>query len=190
MNASKQAAWLFLTLIALACSGWYFASEPPVIKLDTKTLSKTTDATVSHLTVRQYNAEGQLANSIQTPLMQHIPLNNTHVFQSPHIIIAQQDQPAWEINAQQATSLRGGEEITFIKDVVIHQAKNERTQESTLKTEEITYFPKDKFASTQKDVTFEQPGNIVHATGMKAYLAQKRVQLLGRARGTYEPNHG
>ncbi len=190
MNASKQAAWFFLALIGLACSGWYFASETPVIRLDTKTLSTTTDAIISHLTVRQYNTDGQLTNYIKTPLMHHIPLNNTHWFKEPHIIIAQQDQPAWEIHSKQATSFRGGEEITFKKDVLIHQGKDDRTQESTLKTEEITYFPKRKFASTTAKVTFEQPGNIVHSTGMNAYFAEKRVQLLGQAQGTYEPKHG
>lgn len=190
MNAAKQALWAFITLFCLACSSWYFASSKPMIKLDQKTLSTTTDMTINHLVVHQFDSQGQLANSLITPLMHHIALNDTHVLKKPYIMIAQENQPAWEIHAEQATSLHGGQEITFNKNVIIHQAQDEQTLESTLKTESMTYFPKDKLASTILEVTYERPGNIVQSTGMKAYFAEKRVLLLSNARGTYVPKPG
>lgn len=190
MIAAKQALWVFITLICLACSSWYFASSKPMIKLDKHTLSTTTDMTIHHLVVHQFNAKGQLANALKTPLMHHIALNDTHVLKTPHIIIAQENQPAWEIRADQATSQHGGQEITFNKHVIIHQGSDDRTQESTLKTESITYFPKDKLATTLFEVTYERPGNTVQSTGIKAYFAEKRVLLLSNARGTYVPNPG
>jgi lipopolysaccharide export system protein LptC len=190
LNAAKQAAWLFVALISLACSGWYYASSAPVRHLDDQTLSKTADMVINNLKVQQFDANGRLVNYLQTPLMHHVPLNNTHWLKNPHVIIAQSDQPTWEIQSQQATSLNGGESITFNKQVVIHQQKDEHTQESTLKTEAMTYFPKDKLAITTLDVTYEQPGTIVQSTGMKAYLAEKRVLLMGQTRSTYAPNRG
>lgn len=190
MNAAKQAAWLFIALICMACSSWYFASSSVVIKLDAHTLSTTTDMIVNHLTVHQFDTEGRLANYIQTPLMHHIAENNTHWLKTPHIIVSQQNQPAWEIHAQQATALYGGQQITFNQNVVIHQGKDKNTQESTLTTETITYFPKDKLAKTPLDITYERAGNIVQAKGMEAYLSEKRVKLLSQARGTYAPSTG
>ena len=190
MNAAKQAIWLFVALISLACSGWYFASVKVVRKLDEHTLSTTADMVINNLTVQQFDTNGHLVNYLKTPIMRHISLNNTHWLKSPQIIITQQNQPDWEINAEQATALNGGEQITFNKDVVIHQGKDEHTQESTFKTEAMTYFPKDKIASTLLDVTYEQPGNIVKSTGMKAYLAEKHVVLLSQARGVFNPSTG
>ena len=190
MNAARQAIWLFITLIGLAGSGWYFASVKPMHKLDEHTLSTTADMMIRNLTVHQFDTNGRLANYLKTPLMHHISANNTHWLKTPHIVIAQENQPAWEIHAEQATALNGGQQITFNKNVVVHQEKDKHTQESTLKTEAITYFPKDKLASTLLDVTYERPGNTVQSTGMKAYLAEKRVLLLSKARGTYEPNNG
>lgn len=190
MNAAKQAAWLFFALINLAFSCWYFASSKPVQRLDEQTLNTTANMIVNHLTVRQFDADGLLVNYLRTPLMQHIPLNNTHWLKTPHIIVAQIDQPTWEIHAQEATALHGSQQITFNKQVVVHQKKDEHTEESTLKTESLTYFPKDKLATTLLDVTYERPGSIVQSTGMKAYLAEKRVKLLSQARGTYEPKRG
>ncbi|WP_028388477.1 LPS export ABC transporter periplasmic protein LptC [Legionella fairfieldensis] len=188
MNAVKQAIWFFCALVALSCSALYFASSVPGTKLDDKTLSMSADTIVTNLTVRRFDLAGKVVNYLQSPEMQHIPHNNTHFFKSPQIAVSQGDQPAWEISAAQAQALNGGEEIIFIHDVIIHQSRSNHTQESTLKTEKLSYFPKDKLASTQSAVQLEQPGTIVHSQGMKAYLADKRVQLT-QARATYKPDN-
>ena len=190
MNAGKQAGWLFVVLISLACMGWYFASSTPVVKLDDQTLATTTDTVITNLSVHQYDVDGKLINFLQTPLISHVPLNNTHWLKEPHIIVNQKDAPAWDIRSHEATSVQGFGQITFSNDVVIQQKNDDQTVGSTIKTEEITYFPKDKLATTEAEVTYEQPGNIVHSKGMKAYLAEKRVQLLSSARGSYVPKQG
>lgn len=190
MNLTKQAAWLFITLILLACSGWYFAHLNKVHPLDDDTLSSTIDTTVSGLTVQQFNKEGALINLLSTPLMQHIPKEDIHLLTTPHIIITQEDQPAWEINSLHAKSFEGGKKIIFINKVIVHQKADSKTPESTLKTEEVTYYPKEKKATTNLLVTFEQPGNMMQSQGMNAYLDEKRVELLHRARGRYVPTNG
>ncbi|KTC65727.1 Uncharacterized protein YrbK clustered with lipopolysaccharide transporters (plasmid) [Legionella adelaidensis] len=191
MNAgSKQAVWIFIALIALACSGWYFASSPIQITLDNQTLANTIDSTATHLTVKQFNAEGKLASLLQTPQMDHIPNENTHLLAAPFIKINQINKPAWEVQSKQAISKEGGQLITFEKDVIIHQKSAEQTAESTLKTELLFYQPKTKLAWTHAKVFFEQMGNIVESKGMKAYLEEKHIQLLSEARATYVPKQG
>jgi len=189
MNAAKQAVWLFFILITLAGSGWYFSGSSDKNRLDEKTLATTADTIVKGLTVRQYDTEGKLANLLESPEMHHIPDNNTNLLYSPHIVIAQVNQPAWDIQSQKARSIQGGEQITFLGKVIIHQDKGERVQESTMRTDSLDYFPHKKFAATSLAVIFEQPGSIVQAIGMNAYLDEKRVELLGKARATYVPSH-
>lgn len=190
MNAARQAAWLFITLLALAISGWYFASSSVIFKMDVQALSTTPDTEISQLTVQQFDVNGQMSHYLQTPLLRHIALNNTHQLTTPHIIIAQPNQPNWEIHAQNATALHGGEQITFNENVIIHQKQDAHRQASTFTTEELVYFPKDKLATSTKEITFAQAQNVVRSTGMKAYLADNHIQLLSNARGTYAPNHG
>ena len=190
MNAIKQAMWLFLALALLTCSSWYLTNSKRHISLDNDVLSTTIDTTITQLTVSQFNNEGILINLLTTPLMEHIPKDDIHLLKTPHIIINQEDQPAWEINSLRAKSYDGGKRIKFIEQVVVHQNPGDKTQESTLKTEEVTYYPKEKKATTDLFVTFEQPGNIIQSTGMNAYLDEKRVELLHQARGSYEPAKG
>jgi lipopolysaccharide export system protein LptC len=190
MNAMRQALWLLLVLLLLAGSGWYFASKPPVIKFDKKNLSTSVDAVVKNVTVRQFNIKGELSHYLQTPLIHHIPLNNTHELTTPHIMVTHEDQKPWVIDAKKAVALYGGKQITLINDVLIHQINHETAEETTVKTQELTYFPNEKRATTTKGITFSQPGAVVKSIGMNAYLAENRVQLLSHASGVYASNHG
>lgn len=187
MNAGKQAIWIFLVLIMLASTSWYFASSKPITKLDQKILSTLPDAIINELTVRQYNKDGVLVHFIQATHLKHIPLNNTNELKTPHIIIAQVNKPAWDIQSQQAKTLNGNEEVIFTKNVIIHQPSDSHTTESTIKTEQLHYFPKNKLASTDQKVMLEQPGNVIESKGMIANLADKHLQLLGQAKGIYVP---
>lgn len=189
MNIFKQTIGLLFSLLLLLCSGWYYSHMKPMVRLDDDTLSTTIDTTISQLTVKQFNETGELINLLTTPLMEHVPKDNIHLLQTPHIVIKQDNQPAWEISSRTAKSFDGGERVTFISKVIVHQKAEHSNQDSTLKTEEVTYYPKEKRATTDLFVTFEQPGNIVESTGMNAYLDEKRVELLHGAKGRYAPTN-
>ena len=191
MNAAKQSVWGFFLLIALSCFGWYFASSSSAIKLDDNALAKMPDSVVTGIKVRQFDTKGTLAHFLESPQAKHVPEKNTYFFDSPHIILTQNDnEPKWDIQSEKALALDKGKQITFIGHVIVHQDKGIKSPESTLKTEELVYFPEQKFATTTLAVIFEQPGSVIHSQGMKAYLDQKRVELLNKAQAIYEPNHG
>jgi lipopolysaccharide export system protein LptC len=190
MNAAKQAFFLFATLLFLGTSGLYFVSSSPSFKLNAESLLTTTDIIINDLQVHQYSKTGELANTLESPLVHHTPKNNAYLIQLPHIHVIQEKQGIWEIQSQHAVALYGGERITFKEGVRIHQPATQNNHESTFTTEEITYFPKIKQARTTKDVAFTQPGNQVQAKGLIANLENKHIQLLSKARGVYDPNQG
>ena len=190
MNIKRQFIWLFFTLILLACSCWHYMHSSEIIRLDKDTLANSIDATASQVKIRQFDAEGSLVNLLISPMMQHIQKDDVYLLQSPHIRISQEQQPPWVIDSKNAQSFEGGKRITFKGNVVVRQKNKDKAQESTLKTEEVTYFPKEKKASTDLLVTYEQPGNVIQSKGMNAYLNEKRVELLHQARGSYVPENG
>lgn len=190
MNAAKQFMWLFFTLITLACSGWYYSHSSALIRLDRETLANSVETTVHRLKVRQFDTDGALVNLLTTPVMEHIQKDDVYLFQKPHILVSQEKQPPWDIRSNNARSIEGGKRITLKGNVIVRQNKGDKNQESTLKTEEVTYFPKEKKASTDLLVTYEQPGNVIQSHGMNAYIDEKRVELLHKARGSYAPQNG
>lgn len=188
MIAPKQAAWIFLSMILLAYGGWYFAASIPKSQLDEQTLSQTADAIIENVTLKQFNAQGQLISQLRAPLIEHIPYHNTHHIKSPVILFTQGHDAPWQIKANKAVSLNGGKKIDFFDEVNIYQAAGPHNSESRLQTSQISYYPFKKFAITDKDVTFIQPSTTVKATGMKANLADNHIQLLQDARGVHVPS--
>ncbi len=190
MNTAKQFIVFFFILIILSCLGLYYNHNTVSIRLDHESLVNSVDTTILDVTVRQFNQEGALANVLSSPIVQHIPRNDMYLFQNPYIVVQQKKEPPWDISSQKAQMYERGKQITFIGNVLVHQQKGNKSQESTLKTEEVTYFPKEKKASSKVLVTYEQSGNIIQSIGMNAYLDEKRVELLHQARGSYAPKNG
>jgi lipopolysaccharide export system protein LptC len=190
MNAAKQAFSLFALLMMLASLGWYFASETPKLGLSAQSLSRTADAIVSNLTLRQFNTQGMLTHYLESQKMEHTPYQDSHFFQMPHIIVRQEGEADWEIYSQKAQSIHKGEQVTFTDQVIVHQAKGEKNEESTLNTEKLVYFPQKKLATSDKTVVFKQQGSVVHSEGMNAYFQDKHIELLGKARAIYNAKNG
>lgn len=189
MNSLKQIGWSFLTLMALVCLSFYVTHHKPIIKLDNDTLSTTPDAIITDLTFAQFDTNGHISHYLQTQTVQHIPKNDTHYLLAPHITISQNKQAPWQITANKATAIKTGQQIIFQNNVIIRQ-KKASAQETLLTTEELTYFPQKQFATTAQSIRLSQAGTLVTSTGMNAYLADNRVQLLSNARAVYEANHG
>lgn len=189
MNNIKSAGWLFCLLIILAYSSYYFALSPVFVRLDDQALSTMPDTIVHDLKVSQYDETGKLANQLITPLLKHIPYQNSHWLKSPDIIVSQNNHPDWHIRAEQALAVHAGQKITFRSHVVIDQRDPATQTAHTFRTEELIYFPKQKFALSHVAVLFEQPGSVVQSQGMKAWLAEKHVKLLSKTNATYQPPH-
>ena len=187
MNATKQALYLFLALLGLAGLGWYFAQSNAPMHMDAQMLAKTADSFVEMLTVKEFNTEGKLINFLESKAMHHIPEEERHIFQTPHILVLQENNSLWDIRSQQATSIHKGERIVFSKNVIVEQKNNQDKEKTLFKTEELTYIVKQKLAYTPLPVTFIQPGSIVHSIGMRANLEQKHIVLLNNTNATYKP---
>lgn len=186
----KNALWLFLFLLCSVYSAWSVLDNKPKITLSEDKLATAADAFVKELTVVQFDKLGKLTHYLHSKSMTHTPLQDEHLLITPHIIVSEGDNPPWEIHAKEATAINHGQEVTFNNDVIIHQKSTQNTEGSILKTNSMTYYPKDKLAISLAQVIFTQAGNEVRSLGMKAFLAENRVQLLSNARGIYVPNQG
>ena len=192
MNKSRLLNWACILITGFVCSFWYYMSNSSANRLaiDKEKLKNSVDITVTDISFKGFNQKGELANYLETPLVEHVPKNNTHLLTKPHIIVKEEDEAPWDINAKYAKAVKGGHKITFSKDVTIAQKKDIKNGNILLRTEEITYFPNKKYAITKKDVKLQQDESIVEATGLKAFLAENRIQFLSKARGHYEQKNG
>ncbi len=147
---------------------------------------KQIDSSLTELTVMQFDTSGKLTHLLNTPLIQHIPQKNVYFIKKPHLILAEANQNPWEIEADKAKAF-ADREILLTSHVVIQQKQARDQKDLKLMTEKITYFPKSKVATTSEPVTIQQAQNQVNAIGMRADLADNKIELLSHVRGHYEP---
>ncbi len=187
MNTFKQSLWLCLIIIGLAYGGWYFIRPAYQFKLDETSLLTLPDGYAKNLSIQQFDEKGHLNHHLQALSMQSIPQDNAHDFKMPVLTLYEDNQAPWVISAKTARAIYGGQQITLCHDVIIKQAQHATHPASLFKTTELTYFPKQKFATTDKAIMFKQPDKIVHAVGMNAQLDKKHVQLLHHTRVIFTP---
>ena len=190
MNSGRQALWMVLIIGVMSLSGWYFAHSRPIIKLDSATLDNMKDAEIFHIFFKQYDENGRLKVFIRAPRLHHVPNNDTYYFEKPYIELAQENAPFWVITADHGYAYQQIHHIDFNENVRIHQNAFKHHLETTIKTQHLTYFPSNKFAMTQDDISLQQSDKTVYSQGLKANLDTKMIELLHNARGVYEPAMG
>lgn len=151
--------------------------------LDKDTLAKTTNITVYDLQYRQFDLNGNIVHFLETPCLQHVPKNDIHRLTTPHLIVVKPNQEPWEIHAEQGVARSGGKTITLQRHVRVQQHKPH--EDTLLSTEHLIYYPHEKKAKSDDEVTLTQAGNSVRSKGFTADLAENHIHLLSNARGHY-----
>jgi lipopolysaccharide export system protein LptC len=179
---------LFSVITVLAASAWFFLthSSKPFKAID----SNIPDHQFTSIHVEQFSKTGQPVYALNSPAAYHLPNEDKHYLTTPHILVTQTKQPAWTIQSKQATITSKGEEITFQNQVIIEHEAYKNTKAGVLKSEELHYFTKKKYASTPLLVTWEQEDKELQAIGMHADLISHHIELLEDVRVHYRPAHG
>ena len=130
------------------------------------------------------NAQGQITEKLTSPKIISYKQNDKSVLQTPHLILYGNKAP-WIITADIGISLDDSQKIILKDNVKIVQ--HNPNGNTVFTTNEITVWPKKKFARTEQLVTIKQPGSIVKGQGMTVDMNTAEVKLLNNARGQYEP---
>lgn len=93
----------------------------------------------------------------------------------------------WRISGHHAHNLLPGKNIELAGGVVIEQYKLETNEKTQLETERMIFNPIKNHAFTHNIVHIFQNRNTLEADGMHVSLTDKRIKLIGKARGYYEP---
>ncbi|MBR9910535.1 MAG: LPS export ABC transporter periplasmic protein LptC [Gammaproteobacteria bacterium] len=143
---------------------------------------------------RRYDSEGQLSSVIsasrtrfyQSVAGQPAVAERTEI-ENPDITLITIGSPPWKATADSGRTTENGQVVELMDNVKLRQTEStDRAVELT--TTHLLIKPEQQYAETDKPVTIRSVNDITHATGMRAYLEQDRIQLLSNVRGIYEPN--
>ena len=135
----------------------------------------------------QYDNQGQVHILMQTPKMTHYAQDSTSYFENPEVLAYSKRRIPWTINAQKGTAIHNSEQVDLSGDVIIHQAPQPASPETTIRTTEMTIFPHRSYAETDQPVIITRPDAQIEAVGMQADFKTGIFTLLTSVKGSYEP---
>ena len=175
---------LFFATLCSAWLAWHAHQHRPIKPLQ----GHYPNMFAKNMIATRIDENGAPLYRITSPSVLYYPDNNTIDFMSPHVWIYNTSQKPWEIQAFYARSSNNFEKILLWNNVRFHQTPGKFNSDNNMATDQLIIYPKRKFAETNADVTFWQPGNKISGTGLQADLNENWIRLLHHVRGYYLPS--
>lgn len=181
---------LYILIFALICVASEMilrhTAEPIVVA--SHTLKKNTvDSFLLYPTVTQYDQEGHIKMKTTAIKLTHYKMSGETTLEKPFIITYTDKHVPWHIHADLAISNKKGDRILLKGHVKVHELPTLKHPETTITTSELTIFPKESRAVTDKFVAIERPGTLIHGVGLVANLKTGQYQLRSESEAIYQP---
>jgi len=130
---------------------------------------------------------GKESFSLKAPELRQTPGARTMELTTPLFLMPDHHGSHWEIRSRSGWVNEDSDEIRLRGDVVAVSPMG-ASRPTTMNTEELDVFPNQNLATSSVVVTTTSPGTTMRGTGMRAHLADKRVELLSEVKLRHEPN--
>ena len=178
---------ILLLVVVTAFTWWTNQLLKPDQEKRAATPTNNPDHYVENFVSKTLNKDGRLVHELQAPYLIHYMSNDRAEVKQPHLIFYKEAGETWHVNADQATTYKGGEEILLVGNVVLYRPAAKRT-ELRINTERLRVFSKEQLAETQDHIVMVNPSGTVEAVGMQANFKLDQVQLFSKVRGYYVPH--
>ncbi|MCH9644929.1 MAG: LPS export ABC transporter periplasmic protein LptC [Gammaproteobacteria bacterium] len=150
------------------------------------TTKNTVDSITTNVTYHEYDANGQLASIIKSPKVTHYPLNNRSHFIQPRMVFFNANGTQWHVRSDYGNSYNN-DVIKLWHHVVLHQPGVIKHPETTIKTNELTFYPRRSLAITHHHAKLMQPGTVLQGDGVIIHTKLGTARILKHSRGLYHP---
>lgn len=130
--------------------------------------------------------EGQEAFLMRAPQLARSPDDKTMSITTPLFLIPDKEGKHWQVRSKTGWVSADNSEVRLRGKVKATSPPGD-SRPSVMKTEQLNVFPDRNTASSAVLVTVTQPGFTMRGTGMRADLADKRIQLLSKVSTRYDP---
>lgn len=128
--------------------------------------------------------DGTPQRELKADRMVHLPESDVLELTSPRLTLYEEGSSRWELSARQGQVEEGGDRVRLQGEVRLQQ-HHPRPME--LATDSLQIYPAREYAETAAPVVVTAPEGRIDAVGMQANMASRRIILLSKAKGIYEP---
>ncbi len=172
-------------LVAAAVTGWSAwrqrAKEPAAAAAAARP-----DYVLHDFELVALDKQGLEAFVLRAPRLERNPDDKTLSIATPLFLVPNKDGQRWQVRSKTGWVAADNSEVRLHGKVVADSPEGASTP-TRMQTEQLNLFPDRNLATSKARVVVTSPGSTMQGTGMKADLADKRVQLLSKVSTRYDP---
>ena len=158
---------------------------------DEKTDAAGRDRRVADLYVTDFKTttmgqNGKPVRQLEAERLAHFPDTGTKELESPYIIIYHPTRSPWHVRSERGWVSANGDVMLLLGEVHIWRDSDEGVRELDLRTSDLRVLPESQYGETDQLVVITTPNSESRGIGMRAYLSQRRIELLSQVRTVYE----
>ena len=178
-----------VVMIALAAGSFWTVSqlEPDLFAPGSQD-RHTPDFYMENFVTVKMDEYGAVQRRIEAEYMAHFPDTDTHEFQDPYMVMYREDRTPWHVRSERGWLSPRGDVMLLLGQVHIWRNNQDGVKELDVKTEDLRVLPEREYGETDKPVLITTATTQTRGVGMKAHLAESRLELLSKVRTRHEPS--
>jgi lipopolysaccharide export system protein LptC len=130
---------------------------------------------------------GSVQRRVEAAYMAHFPDTKTHEFQDPYMVMYREEGSPWHVRSERGWLSPSGDVMLLLGQVNIWRNNVDGVKQVDVKTEDLRVLPEREYGETDKPVLITTATTQTRGIGMKAHLADSRLELLSNVRTRHEP---
>lgn len=135
---------------------------------------------------RELDQAGVLRSVLRTERLEHFSDDDSATLVRPRLEIYNDDGWTWLVQAESGWSNGAGTEVWLHGPVEIQHRDAAGDDQLHVATSELRLLPKEQFAETDRAATIREPRSVATGVGLRANLAENRVELLTQVTIQYD----
>ncbi|MCG7874187.1 MAG: LPS export ABC transporter periplasmic protein LptC [Candidatus Thiodiazotropha lotti] len=177
---------LLMFALVMSVAWWVNELRQPEIKRP-ELARDTPDTYAVNLLVKQYDDDGQLLQTLQTPRMTHYEKRGITELSKPVVQRFRSNEPGWRMRGENGLADHRQETLFLPGQVVIEREGVADFAPYRIETEDLTIHAEKSYAETVEAVRINSGVDWLSAIGMRIWFDEpSRLKLLGQVRGHYE----
>ncbi len=143
------------------------------------------DFFIEQAQITRWQEDGTEANQISTVRMRHLPDLSLTRLDQPEVLVPTDDNSApYRLKADTGEVPDSHQQVELAGNVLLHDnPQSEATIQ--LSTEQLTLYPDQNRAFTERTVQVQRGQDTTEALGMDVYFEEQRIELLSDVKGVY-----
>lgn len=142
-------------------------------------------------TLKQYNAEGELASILTGPYLKHFDGETGTFLQDPDLVQYEYDNLGvryidWTAISQQALLNEDNSIITLIDNVVLYRPAFDKREEERITTDKLVIHNKGEKLTTDLFIRLKSPSHTIEGIGMLGFPNRGEYTLYKETKSQYE----